>query len=90
MKRSTNGVMGLVAVTVIIGMFLFGGMFLAAISANLNVEDVEGSALEEVIPMANGMTEILIGLSPLLLGFGILTLIVLAALFFFRAARKHR
>lgn len=82
--------MGLVAVTVIIGMFLFGGMFLAAISANLNVEDVEGSALEEVIPMANGMTEILIGLSPLLLGFGILTLIVLAALFFFRAARKHR
>ena len=82
--------MGLVAVTVIIGMFLFGGMFLAAISANLNVEDVEGSALEEVIPMANRMTEILIGLSPLLLGFGILTLIVLTSLFFFRAARKHR
>lgn len=81
--------MGIAVVAVIIGMFIFGGLFLAAITADTNAAYVADTGLENTVPMVSGMMEIFVGLAPLLIGFGILALVVIAALYLFRSSKRR-
>lgn len=89
-RKSNGGVMAIVIIALVIGMFIVGGLFMAAITGNLNPEDVEDTPLADTTGVVTSIMELFVGLYPVLIGIGILALIVVTALILFRSAKRRR
>lgn len=82
--------MAIVIIAVVIGMFIFGGIFMGAITGKLDPAVVEGSGLEDTIGVVTSMLGVFSGLMPVLIGIGILALVIVTALILYRSAKQRR